>query len=89
MNTQASSKQGVTDHLTVRELAERLRVLTLDQVRGLVDRGTIRTVSFGFGSKRYVPPEELQRLRSLGFSVQNVQNVQDSPPDTKAGTFNP
>ena len=92
MNARASVDQGVADHLTVRELADRLRGLTLDQVRGLVDRGAIRTVSFGPGTKRYVPPSELQRLRALGFTVQNVQNmqnVQDSQPTPEGTTVEP
>ena len=59
-------------HLTVRELADRLG-LGVDQVRGLVDRGAIPSVSFGFGTRRYIPVRELHRLRALGFHVQPEQ----------------
>jgi excisionase family DNA binding protein len=67
-----SSATGVT----VRELADLLG-LSLDQVRGLVDRGTIASVNHGFGTKRFVPFEELHRLRALGFFVRDVQSEQD------------
>jgi excisionase family DNA binding protein len=69
-------------HLTIRELADRLG-LGVDQVRGLVDRGAISSVSFGFGTRRYIPIRELHRLRTLGFHVQSEQttrNEQESRP---------
>lgn len=66
-------------HLTVRELADRLG-LGVDQVRGLVDRGAIASVNFGFGTRRYIPDSELHRLRSLGFHMQTMQSEQESRP---------
>jgi len=66
-------------HLTIRQLANRLD-LTVGQVRGLVDRGTITSVSFGFGTRRYIPIRELHRLRTIGFHVQTTQSEQESRP---------
>jgi len=66
-------------HLTVRELAERLG-LRVDQTRGLVDRGAIMSVSFGFGTRRYIPTSELHRLRTLGFHVRTEHPEQESRP---------
>jgi excisionase family DNA binding protein len=67
-----SSSTGVT----VRELADLLG-LSVGQVRGLVDRGTIASVNYGYGTKRFVPYEELHRLRALGFTVRSVQSERE------------
>ena len=87
-----SATHGVADHITVRQLADLLDGLSLDQVRGLVDRGTIHSVSFGPNTKRFVPRAELDRLRALGFSVQDargMQEQQDSQPDLETENMNP
>ena len=81
---------GVREHLTVRQLADALG-LPLDVVRGMCDRGNIHTVSFGPNTKRFVPPAELDRLRVLGFTVRDVQGVeerQDSQPDPETENMN-
>jgi excisionase family DNA binding protein len=67
-----SSATGVT----IRELAEMLGI-SYEEARGLVDRGTISSVNYGRGTKRFVPYEELRRLRERGFLVQSTQSEQD------------
>lgn len=74
--------------LTVRELAELLG-LPLDYVRRLVDRGTIHSINFGPGTKRFIPEAELHELRALGFDVpdvRDVRRVQDSQSRQGADT---
>lgn len=83
MTTDAA--RGVQGLLTIRELADRMPDITHDALRGLCDRGTIRTVSFGAGTKRFIPADEVQRLRTLGFTVQSVQ-TQQSTPNSRAST---
>ena len=89
--TRALATRGVADMLTVRQLADALG-LPLDVVRGMCDRGSIRTVNFASNTKRFVPPAEFDRLRALGFTVQDVQGVQeqqDSQPDPETENMNP
>lgn len=63
--------------LTLRQLADLMPGITLDQVRGMADRGHIHTVNHGFGTMRYVPASEIHRLRSLGFDVLDVRETRN------------
>ncbi len=71
--------------LTIRQLADVLG-LEVDYVRRLADRDIIRTRNFGPGTKRFIEPDELARLRRLGFTVQSVRAVQDSQPTPERTT---
>ena len=72
-------------HLSVRQFAEALDV-DINAARGLLDRGLVAYTSFGPKTKRWIPLSELRRLRSLGYVMQDVQDMQDSRPERENST---
>ena len=63
--------------LTIRQLADVLG-LEVDYVRRLCDRDIIRTKNFGPGTKRFIEPDELARLRRLGFTLSTPQSSESA-----------